>query len=355
MRLPDGVKEVRLYSSVRVATVLRWAASDHPRAPSAALGVVKVARWFEGLRAHVGSLNAYSVGKQLQPGAYTKFSHSNLWSKYAAGKHVPRKLLVGVEEKLPGSRQVVDWSGWRALDVTQPIGTQAVALIRTLNPRIQTACFDKAELKLDCYVLRTNAEKLLKNLEQRAGWDAVAAATILLRLAHEQGDQKGAYRAGRSLYYLLLMTAVTSSTYWIAPEVFAYFIYFIFPLAATGVVAYDLHHDAMWQRVQWLYKMVLDQEDEGRPLAGYGAETRRLRRVFSGRYGFDLMFGFAPRLKLVSPELDEGKRRTLAYLQVLWQWADSVLAQERQQPMFPEHLIVQLEAAWPTAAAADPA
>ena len=356
MPLPDGVKEVRLYSAVRVATVLRWAASDHPRAPAAALGVVKVARWFEGLRAHLGSLNAYSVGKQLQPGVYTKLSHSNLWSKYAAGKHVPRKVLGKVEEKLCGSRQVVDWPGWRALDVMQPIGTQAVALIRTLNPRIQTACFDKAELKLDRYELRTNADKLLKKLEQRACWDAVAAATIVLRLAHEQGDQQGAHRAGRSLYYLLLMMAVTSSAYWIAPEIFAYFIHFIFPLAATSVVAYDLHHDAMWQRTQWLYEMVLEHEDEGRPLASFGADTRRLRRVFvSPKYGFDRMLGFAPRLKHVASEVDESKRRTLAYLQVFWQWGERVLAHGRRQPMPPEHLVEQLEAAWPTTDTTDQA
>ncbi|WP_448670204.1 hypothetical protein [Pseudoxanthomonas mexicana] len=187
--------------------------------------------------------------------------------------------------------------------------------------------------------MRTNTEKLLKKLEQRAGWDAVAAVTIVLRLAHEKGDQEGAHRAGRSLYRLLLMMAVTSSAYWIAPEVFAYFIHFIFPLAATSVVAYDLHHDAMWQRTQWLYEMVLEHEDEGRPLAGFGADTRRLRHVFSHKYGFDLMFGFAPRLKHVAPEVEESKRRPLANVQVLWNWAEGVLAQGRREPIFSKRLV----------------
>lgn len=134
------------------------------------------------------------------------------------------------------------------------------------------------------------------------------------------------------------MAVVATRLSGVALELFEFFICHIFPMAADKEIALDLDCHVLRAQARWLGQVVLQLEDAG--WTGYrpGGPTRELRKVLSVNYGFDLLFGLNPRLKLIVPgdQASEDARRWVASNYVAWEWAASVLHAGRRQRLIPD-------------------
>ncbi|MFC7521391.1 hypothetical protein ACFQS6_17545 [Xanthomonas populi] len=142
---------------------------------------------------------------------------------------------------MAGSSEILMAAAWDALDISRPVGANADILLKRLGPGIQMAIFDQQALERGRYVRRKATRQVTRRLEGQAGLDSLAALVVLLREAHEAGNQGLAFELGRSLHASLFLATIEGPLWEIAEELFAYFICFIFPLAEDKELAFDLH------------------------------------------------------------------------------------------------------------------
>ncbi|WP_313413539.1 hypothetical protein [Stenotrophomonas sp.] len=344
-----SLKYIKPYHDARLNTLLRFTESDDPKALKKAINVLRTGVWFEELRLRLGQSTAYGLGQQLQPDTYRQgLHHHNMWAKYAAGKHLPGQETVrACELAAPHSSDLLLDAGWDLLDASRPIGQQGDTLLRQLRPSIQNAIFDERALAAGRYERRRAPIQPLRRLEGQADLQALAATVVLLREASEAGDRSRAFEVGVVLHRILLMAVVGTRLRWIAPELFEFFIRQIFPLAAGDEVTLQLDRNVLGAQSQWLNRTILEMEDAG--WCGYipGGTTRQLRRLLSVDYGFDLLFGLSPRLKLAVPseQASEDARRWVGWSNAAWDWATSVLDAGRRESLMPDDVIAQMAAA----------
>lgn len=344
-----SLKRIKPYHEARLKNMLCFAQSDSPRSLKKALNVLRTGVWFEGLRMRLHQSTAYGVGQRLQPHTYRDgIYHHNAWAKYAVGKHLPSaETVYACEQQVPRSSHLLEDPSWDLLDVSRPIGGDGDKLLRRLRPSIQSALFEERALAMGRYVRRTAPVQPLIRLEGQADLQAIAAAVVLLREAHEAGDASRAFDVGRTLHGIMLMAAVVTGLRGIAPELFEYLIRYVFPLASDTFIAFDLDREILNAQADWLRSTIVHMEDNG--WTGYvpGGPTRELRRLLSVDYGFDLRFGLGPRMKLTVPleAASEDARRTVAFNNVAWEWGTSVLAAGRRQALMPEAAIIRMMAA----------
>ncbi|MDH1175424.1 hypothetical protein [Stenotrophomonas maltophilia] len=318
-----------------------------------ALNVLRTGAWFEELRARLGQSTAYGLGRALQPHTYRGgLHHNNLWAKYANGKHLPGPDTVrACEQTFPRSGDLLGDAGWDLLNVSRPVGQQGDALLKRLRPAIQNAVFDERALETGRYVRRRAPNQPLHRLEGQADLQAIAGVVTLLREAHEAGNRSRAFEIGRSLHRTLLMAVVATRLSGVALELFEFFIRHIFPMAADKEIALDLNCHVFRAQAHWLDRVILQLEDAG--WIGYrpGGPTRELRKVLSVNYGFDLLFGLNPRLKLIVPgdQASEDARRWVASNNVAWEWAASVLHTGRRQRVIPDGVVERMGGSGPGA------
>lgn len=133
----------------------------------------------------------------------------------------------------------------------------------------------------------------------------------------------------------------------IAPELFEFFIRKIFPMAADQEVAFDLDRRVLRAQAHWLDRTVMQLENAG--WMGYtpGGPTRQLRHLLSVNYGFDLLFGLGPRLKLavLSSQASADARRRVASHNVAWAWGVSVLNAGKRERLIPDEVAARMAAA----------
>ncbi|CAD0298702.1 hypothetical protein [Xanthomonas hortorum] len=334
--------QIKDYKLGRVKAVVRLAESNANRSAEKALNVLKVGLWFEGLRARMGRPTAYRLGQVLQPGTYLKGEHHhNLWAKYALGKHVPgAETLRTTEAAMAGSSEILMAAAWDALDISRPVGVSADTLLKRLGPGIQMAIFDQQALERGRYVRRKATRQVTRRLEGQAGLDSLAALVVLLREAHEAGNQGRAFELGRSLHASLFLATIEGPLWEIAEELFAYFICFIFPLAEDKELAFDLHPRIMQRQAFCFSRVVLQLEDAG--WDGYlpGGHTRQLRRLLTIDFGFDLFFGLGPRFRLTQPveQSSENARRWVAEQDIAWEWGLRTLHAGRRERLMPDEV-----------------
>ncbi|OBU48949.1 hypothetical protein, partial [Stenotrophomonas maltophilia] len=323
--------------------------SENPKAMKKALNVLRSGAWFEELRMRLGQSTAYGLGRLLQPQTYRGgLHHNNLWAKYAGGKHLPGSDTVrACEQVLPRSSDLLEDAGWDLLDVSRPLGSSGDALLKRLRPAIQNAIFDERALAMGRYVRRRAPNQPLHRLEGQADLQAAAAAVVLLREAFEAGDQARAFEVGRSLHRIVLMAVVTTRLRGVTLELFEFFIRSIFPMAADKEIALDLDCHVFRAQAHWLDRVILQLEDAGWTEYRPGAPTRELRKLLSVNYGFDLLFGLNPRLKLIVPgdQASEDARRWVASNNVSWEWGASVLHAGRRQRVIPDDVVERMVAA----------
>lgn len=344
-----SLKYIKPYHNDRLKVVVGFIESENPKAMKKALNVLKTGAWFEELRMRLGQSTAYGLGRQLQPHTYRGgLHHNNLWAKYAGGKHLPGSDTVrACEEALPRSSDLLQDAGWDLLDVSRPLGSNGDALLKRLRPAIQNAIFDERDLAMGRYVRRRAPNQPLHRLEGQADLQAVAAAVVLLREAFEAGNQARAFEVGRSLHRIVLMAVITTRLRGVALELFEFFIRSIFPMAVDKEIALDLDCHVFRAQAHWLDRVILQLEDAGWTEYRPGGPTRELRRLLSVNYGFDLLFGLGPRLKLRVPseQASDEARRWVASNNIAWGWASSVLHAGRRQRLIPDEVADRMGAA----------
>ncbi|MCD9006306.1 hypothetical protein LDO31_08670 [Luteimonas sp. XNQY3] len=294
---------MKFYGDVRLKQLVRHADAGHSKSARKALDVLRVGLWFEELRTQLGCATAYGLGQVVQPHTYKKgFHHNNLWAKYAAGRHLPGSETVrACAKKLPGSEELLASPAWRALDVTRPLEGCGDALLRSLRPSIQSAVFDEQELAKGRYIRRGALGTSLRSLEGQADLQSLAAIVVLLRDAHANGDRSKAFTTGRSLHRTLLMATVGSPLKFISLELFEFFIRDIFPMTAGKEFAMDLDRNMLNAQAGWLRRTAMQLHAAGRRGFSLVGNTRQLRRLLQLDFGFDLLYGLGPRLKLIVP------------------------------------------------------
>lgn len=333
---------MKFYGDARLKRLVLHLDAGRPNGVRKAIDVLRVGLWFEEIRARMSCTTAYSVGLLVQPHTYKKgFHHNNLWAKYAGGRHLPSADTRCIcEQKIPGSDELLTSPAWIALDVNQPLEKNGDALLRCLRPTIQSAVFDKRELAKGSYVRRGSISVSLRSLEGQTDLQSLAAIVILLRDADARGDRSKAFIIGRSLYRTLLMATVGSPLKFISIELFEYFLRIIFPMAAGKEFVMDIDRNMQCMQAKWLARTAMQLHALGRPGFTLNGNTGQLRRLLQPDFGFDLLFGLGPRLKLIVPA-EEAKPSVCNDVKghnALCEWGISVLSAGKRERMLPNNI-----------------
>lgn len=352
--VPKLLKPLVNYSECRLNAVMRLTVGGEPTGIAGAIEVLRVGYWFECLRRRLGERSAYAVGKRVQPDTYRKPSdahdgyHHNLWARYATGRVIPGADTVRTTDALvPGSAAVLVLPFWDTLNVNRSIGAAGDQLLRQLRPAVQEAVFDRRSLDMGRYRRRSSLRHTLTMLESRADLESVAALVVLLREADEVGNRKRALQIGQSLYLTLLMACSCNPLADLQPELFEFLIRCVFPKANDGEVALDLDRDECCELGYRLGITILQLEDQDLINAVNGGSTRDWRKILRGKFGFDLQFAYAPRLKLAKPpsQVSESSREWVGAAGVSKEWGLAVLRAGRVEQLMPDEVIKAMAAA----------
>lgn len=179
--------------------------------------------------------------RQLEPAAFgfskdegTPF-HRNKWRQYRSGRHTPLKTFVtDIDHRCRGSRMEFDHVIWDVLRLGLPAAQHADDWLQRLDPRVQISIWNKPTklttagrtrpLRLD--------KRTLEMIERRAGLDALACLTILLREAHETGLAEYAHDLSRWLCRMLLLTGAELFSHGVATALYDFYDELILPLAS---------------------------------------------------------------------------------------------------------------------------
>lgn len=190
--------------------------------------VLATAIWVEKVRIALNLPTPYAVQRYINPEAFHRNTsgdiyHDNKWSRYAVGQHRPIDALVErVERIVPGTARLLRHPLWEVLRIPSMSVWQKDRWLRGLNGDIQQVLFAGGSSKK---VRRTGEIPVativqLDMLKRRAGLDALAALTYLMREAHTQGQSELALRIGDYLYEVLLITCMFSPFRFLTRELF---------------------------------------------------------------------------------------------------------------------------------------
>lgn len=124
---------------------------------------------------------------------------TNSWKGYCFGRHGPRKrVLSAVAMVCPGASACWESLLWTVLDDANLSVRRIRSLLGKLNADVQVAAVRALRVPTACPVAKAM-------LERRAGLDALAAAILLLRLAHLERRQAAAFAWGASVWRLMVL------------------------------------------------------------------------------------------------------------------------------------------------------
>lgn len=269
--------------------------------------------------------------RRLEPEAFgfTKNDHlpfrRNKWTYYRVGRHTPRPEFVSeISTRCSGYTTDFDHVLWDVLRTERPVLPNTDQWIRRLEPTVQILLREK---KVARGTSRVRVHKLGKRqltmLERRASLDVLACLTVLLREAHEEGNQKYAFELGERVCRVLVMIGDTLNGHGIAQPLHEFYELVILPLAVfrgmrptlagidfmelVGHLShrmYHLHHVDTWSL----------------SLEAYRAYQQK---IISGDYGFDYLhlLNPIPRPVDLSPPLDNPLYRSWQAENALRLWA----------------------------------
>ncbi|MBL8507660.1 MAG: hypothetical protein JNM11_04295 [Chitinimonas sp.] len=272
------------------------------------LDVLRTAVWYSDIEHQLGGGSIYRIERILEPDAFRYKKHSyhlNKWRRYKVGADTPRAALVErVDGELPGTAALLNHPLWEALRGRKPVKRLLQEEMRRLAPAVQQVVFagdefGTARRKPMGPVTRVT---LLK-LERRAGIDALACLTILLRAAVET-DLEQAFDIARSLYRVLLITCVSVPLGSWTRYIFECYRQAIFPLVNSEEHQFDFDgfdfEDAVTRLNIWLLRL----EDDGVIGVSHKESVRAMWKLTTGGYGLKLWWSFEP------PILWKGGTRT---------------------------------------------
>ena len=271
-----------------------------PKAVRRALDIARTGFWYRQLVLETGKRTPYALGKHLQPETYRKNEHRvpfnhNLWTKYARGEVVPSaSLLRAVDAKVPGSYANFRHVLFDVLNPTKPTQGGGDELLRRMHPGVQRAVFDAGKLKLGYYHRRPQLRQIVRLLEAQGHLDALAAAIVLLREAHEAERDEDVYELGVAVHHTLLITCAIGPGRYMDAELMLLVTFLVMrPLDCSGRRFVGGLADLCTQRGQLLHALYHLEDSTGvRPPVG----LRSASKVVRGDYGDDLRWGLMPRL-----------------------------------------------------------
>lgn len=258
------------------------------------IDVLRTAFWYAEIKARLHGAIPAEIEHHLEPGAFFEvakgyWAHKNKWPKYRVGLHVPRNsLATRADELLPGSKAILNHVLWQVLKMKYPVTAHADDWLRKLDPVIQ-----QRVLKFQNYaVLRVpTSGRLLLSLEKRAGIDALACLTILLRESSERADNFLSIDIARAIYRMLLVLGHTARFADFIGVIFNLYRDSIFPLAESKGMHFEFQNVDFTGTVLLLFALVRridpDVNDEKTLI-------RTAYKILDGRYGFELKFALDP-------------------------------------------------------------
>jgi hypothetical protein len=259
--------------------------------------VLRTALWFADVRSRLSASTAYEVERILEPKAFGRNEdgdcfHRNKWTKYEVGRHTPSDLLVAsVDARLPGTERMLNHVLWKALQTKQEIGGHANDWLRQLGPDIQKIVFQTHPYGSGNSYQRLNLSQVqLKMLERRAGVDALACLTILLRESYERGESSHTFDIGSSLYRVLLIlcTAIPIGNFTF--ELFDVYSNRIFSLVRHKGLRFRFEDFDFVEAVSLLHVLLLTLEDNNQIGLRWDDSVRAMCKLLNGDYGFDIKF-----------------------------------------------------------------
>jgi len=258
------------------------------------IDVLRTAFWYAEIRSRLQAATAYEIETRLEPEAFGKNAygdpiHRNKWSKYEVGQYAPsNSLATRVDRLLPGSKSTLNHVLWQVLQMKYAITANADDWLRKLDPAIQQCVF-----KFQNYaVLRVpTSGRLLLSLEKRAGIDALACLTILLRESSERAENLRSIDIAQAIYRMLLVLGHTARFADFIGVIFNIYRDRIFPLAESKGERLELQNVDFAGIVQLLSALVRRIEPD------LNDETTLIRttyKILDGRYGFELKFALDP-------------------------------------------------------------
>lgn len=269
--------------------------------------------WFHWLRIRLGdsARSLRAMEKRLEPAACgisrdgEAYRH-NKWRAYKIGKHTPLDSLVSdVDSRQEGAKMAFAHVLWDVLRLDKPVSQFCDGWVQRLEPAVQVLLWTSR--KNQTLTGRTRRRKLdkrtLEVLERRAGLDALACLTLLLREANEAGDSDYASELGVRLCRMLLLISVELSSFGIANPLYEFYDCTILPLALhRGLYpAYRAVHflDLKGRLCDALYHIkgvdvgtLTDEE-----IRGYK------QKILSWNYGWDYFHLFSPVEVPIEPSL----------------------------------------------------
>lgn len=267
--------------------------------------------WFHDLRIWAHAKGPNDLQERLEPEASGFGQESGLpyrrnkWRYYRKGSHTPRPDFVSeIKRRCSGYATDFDHILWDALRTEMPIASYADHWIRRLEPRVQTLFWQKEDSR-DASRIRFQKfdKRQLAMLERRAGLDALACLTMMLREAHERGDEEYAYELGQRACRMLVMIGDTLHAHGIAEPFHEFYELAILPLAAFRGMRPTLAGISFMELVGHLsHRMYhLHQVDAwSLSLEAYRAYQQK---IISGDYWFDYLHLLNPIPIPVDPSL----------------------------------------------------
>lgn len=174
---------------------------------------LKTVFWAFSLQTRTGLETAYAMERLFEPSAFRRTAsgerfHHNKWSGYVAGLHRPVKVLAAVEALYPGANACLAIPLWAAMTARALTRKQLEALVLPLEPGIQALLRRRGTAPRPPRFPHASIDRdLARALERRRSLDALAAAVIMVRIAHVEGETAAAFEWGRRLIRIALVHA----------------------------------------------------------------------------------------------------------------------------------------------------
>lgn len=196
--------------------------------------------WLHGLRMRISAKCLHGMERRLEPEAFrisedgVRYRH-NKWRGYHLGRHTPLDSFVAeIDLRCEGSRMEFDHVLWDVLRLQHPVAHHAGEWVQRLEPTVQVLVWNRpTKLTTAGRIRRRRLDKrTFEMLERRAGLDALACLTLLLREAHEAGESEYAFELGYWLCRMLLLTGFDLRCHGIAAPLYEFYDTVILPLGS---------------------------------------------------------------------------------------------------------------------------
>ena len=236
----------------------------------------------------------------------------NKWRSYRIGRHTPSSALVHhIALSHKDSHAALNHIFWETLRLDQPISRHADFWLSQLHPEVQIVIYKHGNtFRLGKSIDETLNRTQLSMLERRAGLDALACLTILLRKTADAGNSSLAQSLARNLCRMLLILAPLLARAGINRPLVQYIEQEILPLASHNDLQYGFGGDgyrSTARRLTFIANCIKGDENRGFTIS----ESIALRiDLLDGRRGD--IFPDAVITKPTTIELAEAELRTKA-------------------------------------------